>query len=1011
MKKILFLIAFVLSASLSAAQSRVVSGVVTDSKGAPIIGVSIVVKGTTIGITSDEAGAYKLNVPSAASTLVFSYLGYSTREVEVRDRTQIDVRLEEDAQHLEQVVVVGYGVTKKSDLTGSVETIKADKLTMGAATNAAQMLRGRIPGLYINSHNQDPGTTADVMLRGVGSLSGGTQPLVVVDGFPSNDMSVLNTINPNDIEQMDILKDASATAIYGSRGANGVIIVTTKSGQRGGKLHIDYGGKFSTQTLARKIDVMNSEEYIRYYYDLAHDADFSLSFPAGNDGNMYPYPLESIGKVADTDWQKELTKKIRLTHDHNLSLSGGTENLAYRVSLNYYDGQGVVSPYDYRRLNSAAKLNYKKNRFAFSVDLAYTKENTDNVKNDFINAIRFAPTVDKFGEDGKLSLFPIGNMDWYNNPFYNEYNTENISEQHSTRMFYTASYELLPGLKVEARVGYEHKSKESYVYENEKKSSLDYGGIWTDSYTNMNVDAMLTYIKSFGGKHNLNFMAATNYQEFRNRGASMDGNGFSSPLIKYYAMSAIADKLNRNIDSYWNDRVNQSVLARLSYDYDNRYYLTVNYRLDGASQFGDDNKWGHFPSVALAWRINNEKFFHSDYITNLKLKVGYGLSGNANVPSGRSQALISYVPVYMGDQVLNGVSWSGGYIPNPNLRWEGAETLNAGIEFSGKHFSLDLNAYRKYSYDLLIDRPVPVESGYNKITLNKGELVNYGIEAKVEGFFTFLNGNLSWTPSFWFAYNHNRVQNFDGSKIQTLDVWDDKTLYGYAGLLQEGYAMGAIFGYDYAGVWQQNEAAEAAVYGAKPGDPKFLDTKTSKADGTVTDGPDGVIDEADKRYLGSIHPAVTLGFGSTLRYKNWSLSFMLDGVVNKKVVNYNRLYLLNPSSVSYGNLSREALDRWTPDHPNTNIPSFTGGVDKNLVTSTFCVEDATFFRLSEVTLAYQYNFKNSKFMRGFRVYLTGTNLATMTNYSGLNPDVSGIDAIYNLQPIPRTYLLGVNLMF
>lgn len=1012
MNKLFLILLFETLAMEMFSQNCSIAGRILDVAGEPIIGANVVVKGKQGGTISDIDGKFALQVScNEKNILLVSFIGMVSKEVPVGKADFYEVVLKEDTQMLEQVVVVGYGTMKKSDLTGSVESVDANQLTMGTATNTSQMLQGRVPGLYISSHNQDPGATGDIMLRGVSSLSASSEPLIVLDGFPASDSSILNTINPNDIEQIDVLKDASATAIYGSRGANGVIIVTTKKGEKAEKLSVTFGTKLSMNVIGRKVDVLGSNEYIRFYYDLAHDPDFALNFPTGHNGNYYPYPLESLGKVANTDWQKELTKNQQITQDYNLSLSGGTNAVSYRVSLNYYDGNGIVGPYDYQRFNVLSKISYQKDKFGFNADFSYTKENKNAAKNSYVNALKFAPTVTRYDENGKLSAFPIASMSWYKNPFFLEDNVDKTDEGNSIRLLASVNYSPVKGVKLEGRVGYERKFNEAFSYENATSYSEDTGGIVTGNTMNLNLDAIATYVNSWK-KHNFNVMAATNYQTFRGRGLSASGKKFSSSIIRYYAMQSVSDKLKRDMSSYWNERVNQSFLSRISYDYANRYYLTINYRLDGASQFGKDSKWGHFPSVALAWRINNEEFYNDNsYINNLKLKLGYGLSGNANVPSGRSQGMLTYVPAFLGGDMNNGISWSGGYYPNPDLHWEGSRTLNLGIEMGGKHFGLDVNLYRKYSYDLLIDRPLPVETGYEKITLNKGELLNYGIEAKVNGYINFLGGKLYWNPSIWFAYNHNTLKKFDGSKVLTMAVWQDKEMLGYAGLMQEGDPMGSLFGYDYLGVWQQDEAAEAAVYGALPGDPKFLDRATKLPNGEIADGPDGVIDDADKRFLGKTFPSLTAGFSNTLQYKGWSLNIMFDGVFDREAVNYNRLYLLNPSVVKYGNLGTEVLERWTPDRPNTQIPSLTRTLDKNLATSTFCIEDASFIRLREVTLGYQHSLKGNSFIRGYKVYITGTNLLTISDYSGLNPDITGIDSEWNLQPIPRNFLLGINLNF
>lgn len=986
-------------------------GVVVDNAGEPLIGVTIRNETNHTGTMTDIDGKFVMSVQKG-NILAFSYIGYLAKKVKITDQTTLKIVMDEDAQKLDEVVVIGYGTAKKSDLTGAVESIKADKLTQGSATNAMQMLQGRVAGLYINSHNQDPGSTNTTLLRGVGSLSGNSEPLVVVDGLPLSDMGVLNTISPANIEQIDVLKDASATAIYGSRGANGVIIITTKSGNVG-KVTVDYGSKLSIEQVGRTVDMMNSEEYIRFYYDLAHDKDYGYGYPQGYEGNFYPYPLEAIGTVANTDWQKELTKKTPLTHEHNLSVSGGNEVLNYRVSGSYYDGNSIVSPYDYKRFNVDSKLSYHKGKISFMVNMAYTNEKTNKNKNSYQNAIHFAPTCGKFDEDGNLTKFPVASVNWYENPFLNEWDTENFSEASTTRLGGNISYEILPGLKVEGRAGFERRYYEEYYYQ-EKRYSRDQGKIAQSNNMNMNFDLLLTYANSFG-KNNINALAGINYQKFRNRGNEMSGEGFSSPQIKYYQMNNILEKNNREISSFWNDKALSSYIVRLNYSFDERYLITANFRVDGATQFAPKNKWGYFPSIAAAWRINQEKFYHCDFFHTMKLKLGYGLAGNANIPIGRSQALLAYVPVYTGGVTENGVTWNGGYFPNPDLKWEGVRTTNLGFELGSRYFWIEVNGYYKKSYDLLMDRSKPVETGYSKITLNKGELVNYGIEARIDGYFNFLGNDLRWTPSITVSYNYNEITKFDHDKVWTAEVWGvgkRNALMGYAGCNQEGYPVGALFGYKYLGVWQENERETAARYGAKPGEPKFLDHATSDGSGQKTaDGADGRIDDADRVYLGSSYPKVMATFNNTITYKDWSLSFMFDGVFDKKAVNYNRLALIDPTPVEYGNLSREALKRWTPDYPDTDIPSLTSPVDSKLAVSTFCIEDASFVRLREVTLSWQHDFPAKCFLKKIRVYLTGNNLATFTKYKGLNPDIWGVDNSWNLAPITRSYVLGFNLTF
>ena len=992
-------------------QESQVTGTVVDTNGEPLAGVNVTIDGTKSGVITDFDGNFVLPV-KAGDVLLLSYVGFVAKRITVKNEKKIHVTMTEDVQLLNEAVVIGYGTVKKTDLTGAVESFKADKLTLTSTTNAMQMLQGNVPGLYINSQNQDPGSSNTVLLRGVGSLSGSSEPLVVIDGLPISDMNILNTLSSSNIEQIDVLKDASATAIYGSRGANGVIIITTKSGQTG-KMSVDYGLKLSVETIGRTIDMMDSKEYIRFYYDLAHDKDFSYGYPEGYNGYYYPYPLEALETATDTDWQKELTKGTPLTQEHNLTLSGGNEQFKYRVSGNFFDGSSIVGPYNYKRYNFDNKLSYQKGKFSLLTNISYTLEDTNKNKNSYQNAIHFVPTTDKIdAETGELAKFPMAGMKWYENPFLNEYDTDNFSETSTTRLYGTATYELLPGLKVEGRVGFERRYYEEYFYQ-EKRFTRDQGSIKHSNNQNINVDILLHYAKKIG-KNDINAMAGTNYQTFRDRGNEMSGEGFSSSQIKYYQMNNILEKNNREISSFWEEKSLSSYMARLNYTYDDRYLATFNFRMDGATQFADNNKWGYFPSLALAWKMNHEKFFHSDYINNMKLKLGYGLAGNANIPTGRSQALLAYVPVYTGGVTENGITWNGGYFPNPDLKWEGAKTLNVGFEIGSRHFWIDLNSYYKTSFDLLIDRSKPVETGYSKVTLNKGELENYGVEARINGYINFMNNKLRWEPSITISYNHNEITDFDDDIVWNTEVWGtgDRGFMGYAGCNREGYPVGAIFAYEYLGVWQEDEKDEASKYGARPGEPKFLDRATSDDAGKLLkEGADGRIDDADRVYQGSSYPSIMTSLNNTITYGDWSLSVMIDGVFNKMAVNYNRFALIDPVTVKYGNLTTEALKRWTPDYTDTDIPSLTSPVDSKLAVSTFCVEDASFVRLREVSLSWKHAFKSDFFVKQMRIYLTGSNLCTITGYKGLNPDIWGVDNSWNLMPITRHYLLGINLSF
>lgn len=464
--------------------------------------------------------------------------------------------------------------------------------------------------------------------------------------------------------------------------------------------------------------------------------------------------------------------------------------------------------------------------------------------------------------------------------------------------------------------------------------------------------------------------------------------------------------------SSWYERTVMSGLGRINYDFKGRYLLTVNYRLDGATVFGDNNKWGHFPSFGLAYRIDQEDYFKNNvqFLSILKLRAGYGIAGNSNVPGFRTQNLLNFRPVHEGSGISNAIIWGSTYIPNPDLRWENTYTFSLGLEVGNPKFYAELNFYSTNHDDLILDRQVPTELGYTNITVNKGSMLNTGIEAKVDFFLSFFNNQLKWKPGVWFSYNHNEITDLDGDIILDKDIWIDRTNYGYAGIKQQGYPLNSIWGYDYVGVWQENEADEAATYNSVPGDPKFADINGVDENGEIVSGPDGKITEQDRTFLGDASPSFTGGFRSQLNFKDFELSFFFEGVFDKAVVNVNKATYTFPS-YQYGN-SKEtrALNRWTPSNPTNEVPSLTKNLTDKMVRSDWTIEDGSFIRLRDITLTYKL-YIDDRSIKNLRIFFSASNLFTITNYSGINPDVWATDAEYNLMPFARVYTLGFNASF
>jgi TonB-dependent starch-binding outer membrane protein SusC len=1012
MKKLL-LIQLVFLTMAVYSQQRIVTGTVKGSDDEPLPGVNILEQGTRNGTITDPDGLFSITLATSEPVLEVTYVGYISRRVAVGGQVQLNIRLDEDLVNLDEVVVVGYGTAKKSDLTGSVVSVKPGDLNVSGISNAAQMLQGRITGLYISSHNQNPGASPEFILRGASSFQHGEagQPLIVIDGFPMDNVSYINTINPSDIEQIDVLKDASATAIYGSRGANGVIIITTKQGNQQG-IQVDYSAKFYTQSVARTVEMMDAQQYARFYYDLAHDP--SLQLAGYGPENGYPHPFGTWDELTYTNWQKEVTNQGNVTQEHNLALSGVREGVRYRAAANYYNGNGMVAPSGYRRINTVGRLEYDYKKFSFNLDLNYTNEFRNLVQNSFENALGFSPSVPIYDQGGNLSLHAFEpNSTWFFNPLFASEGEEHFSENNITRISGGIEYEVIQGLRLSVKGGitanaYENfyqRFKPFYPSQKETEASLS-----SNSSRQVYSDAFLSYTKQLGD-HKLSVMAGGSFQSARNRGLWTSAMDFPYQNIGYYNIDA--GLLERQMGSNWYERRVVSGLGRLNYDFRGKYLLTVNYRLDGATVFGTDSKWGHFPSFGLAYRVDQEEFFSNSvsFLSITKIRAGYGLAGNANIPGFRTQNLIDFKPVFEGGGITNAITWASTYIANPELRWENTYTLNLGLEVGNPKFYTEINYYRTNHDDLILDRQVPMELGFTNTTVNRGGMLNTGIEAKLDLFLSFFNSELRWKPGVWFSYNKNEITDLDDDIILDKDIWIGRINYGFAGIKQKGYPLNAIWGFEYLGVWQEEEREEARKYNAVPGDPKFADINGAGPEGEIISGPDGKITEADRVFLGDANPKFTGGFSSQFNFKGFELSFFLEGVFDKTIVNVNKATFTYPSYIYGNNLYARALNRWTPSNPNNEIPSLTRNLKGEMVRSDWAIEDGSFVRLRDVTLTYKFYPENSEFIKNLHVFVSGSNLFTITRYSGINPDVWAVDINYNLIPFTRMFTIGFNASF
>ncbi|WP_205959807.1 SusC/RagA family TonB-linked outer membrane protein [Flammeovirga aprica] len=967
------------------AQERSVSGKVVDENGDPLPGVAVLVKGTTKGGTTNFDGEYKITLSEGETTLSVSYIGYKTQDIVVGNQSIIDFQMEVDAEQLDEVVVIGYGSVKKEDATGSIETVNANDFNQGAITSPQDLLNGKVAGVNITTTGGAPGAGSTIRIRGGSSLSASNDPLIVIDGVPIDSEGVagmqnpLNSVNPNDIETFTVLKDASATAIYGSRASNGVIIITTKKGSKG-KIKIDYTGNVSYAVPNGKIDVLGGSEYSALAKQL------------------YPNISDQVG-TASTDWQREVIKGAVST-DHNVSVAGtAADKLPYRVSVGYTNQNGILETSNLERFTGNISLTPKFFDDHLSVNLNLKGM---LVKNRFADngaigeAVSFDPT--RPVKDG--SPWDYGHFTWLDasgnpivlatqNPVARLEYTNNTSDVRRSIGNMQLDYKLhfFPDLKANLNVGYDYSwSDGSNIQQDSLKATFPDKGFRStfdqEKRTEL-LDFTLQYVKDIASiESKVDVMLGYSWQHFYRKGSDFATNGDGTiektPFTPYSTESYLV-----------------SFFGRLNYTFKDRYLLTVTVRNDGTSRFSPDTRWGLFPAFALAWNIKKESFLDtSDKVSTLKLRLGYGLTGQQNINQGDYPYLPLYTQstttadVQVGTNPDGSPIYSQTYRPNgydANIKWETTATYNAGIDFGflDDRFTGSLDGYIRYTSDLLNVTPVPAGSNLNnQVLANIGNLENRGFEfnfnAKVIN-----NSKLNWNVGFNLTYNQNKITKLQASDDPSYDGVYTGGIAGGTGLNIQvhsvGYPSNSFF------VLEQ-------VYdnSGKPIEGVFVDRN---GDGQITEG--------DRYRFQDPAADVFMGFNTNLAWKQWD--FSLNGRVRFNNYVYNNVNSVNGvldrvnQNGTWNNVTRDALE--TGFVTGTTLQKY----------SNYYVQNATFLRLDNLMLGY--NFKEvAQGAINLRVYTTVNNLAVFTNYKGLDPEVDGgIDN--NVYPRPTTFLLGVNLGF
>jgi len=999
-------------------QQRTITGTVTDnSDGSTLPGVAILAKGTTNGTVTDINGKYSLSVDESVKVLVFSFMGMRTEEREIGSLSMVNVRMENDNIGLDEVVVIGYGSVKRSDLTGAVSSVNMDNLKEMPATSFDKKLQGRVSGVQVTTLSGQPGGATSVKIRGGNSIMAGNEPLYVIDGVLMESQqnfswiggpaeNGLSSINPNDIESMEILKDASATAIYGARGANGVVIITTKKGQKG-KDKITFSAYVGMQQKASSVDVMNATQYAKLYDEAGYNADPEEYTP------LYPDP-ESLGK--GTDWQNEIFRKAPI-RNYQLSFSGGNEKTTYSVSGDYFSQEGIIVGSDFTRYSFRVSLDRQVNdKLKLGTSIGYNKTISNTVPTDtpggffpgVVNtALTFNPVLPVYDADGNYTLTDPNADAWLDNSVAVTRIVDAVSNINRVLGNIYLEYEFIKDLKFRTSLASDiyHQTQDMYTPRTVYSGSFNGGQArfaTTDLQTIL-AENTLSYNKKFGDIHQINAVVGFTFQNNKSRSFIDIATNFPNDVLGYYGIenaedfpSIYASNAESAIVSY---------LGRVNYNLKEKYLLTVTGRVDGSSRFGSNNRYAFFPSVALAWRLIQEDFIkESGVFSDLKLRISYGKSGNDRISD------YAYIRTIGGTTYFfNGGSPASGFAPqvpgNDNLKWETTNQFDVGMDmgFLDSRISLTTDYYYKKTVDLLYNSEIPYTTGYPVYLENIGSMKNSGVE------FSLRTANLvnafKWNTDFNISFNRNQILDLGG---KTLYVNNDtyKLKIGTWSVIQEGEQMGSFYGLEADGIWQLDQDAEAAIYGNEPGDFKYIDQNH-----------DGVIDANDRKIIGHALPKFFWGLNNTFSYGNLTLDVFIQGQHGNQILNSNRFELESGNGLS--NASTDMLNRWTPDNPSNEYARANRNADYLKMSDRY-LEDGSYVRIKLITLSY--NLPN-KWMSALKIdnarfYVTGENLLTFTKYTGFDPEVSrfGFDNTrmgydYGGYPSAKSYIIGVILNF
>ena len=999
-----FLLTLMMAGTLYA-QERVVSGTVTDATDFALPGVNVLVKGTTLGTITDMEGNYRIELEDAQVTLVFSYIGYITQEVLVGAETSINVVLQEDTRQLNEVIVTGYSYVKKRDVIGAITSVSAEDIKDLPVMSVDQALQGKAAGVQVTQSSGTPGGGITVRVRGNTSISASNRPLFIIDGVPVEDGALalrgfggqndnaLSTINPNDIESFQVLKDASAKAIYGSRAANGVVLITTKRGSQGARTTVTMDVQRGVIDLANKLDLLNSEELVELQREALTNAGENPD-EAGL--------IKGVTDAVNTDWIDEVTRQA-IMEQYQLSFSGGNEQTNFYTSFNYRGEEGVILNNQFIRFSGTLNLDHRvTDKLKFGNNLTISRTRNDRIKGDnfldgvYSGAVRSLPYYYPFDEDGRL-IGP-GNSAYAGFPNFNPVGQAVLPR------FETYALKVLVGVygEYEFNENFRARTKFSIDYNDVSEDQFEpsstaiggflasvggqgYGIFSTGAYITYINTNTLTYVQNFGD-HNVNATVGAEFLQRTERTNFVQGRLFPSDDFTYITSAGIVDAgssffISSGLNSYF---------AEARYDYKEKYFFGATTRYDGSSRFGENNRFGLFPSLSAGWRITNEPFFpQNSLMDDLKLRGSVGFTGNERIGD------FAYLGTF-ASTTYNGVTGTApANLENPELQWEVTREANIGVDISlfGGRLQTAVDVYQNLTSKLLFSEPIPLTTGFGSIQGNIGEVSNKGLEVA----FNSINfdGDFRWSTNLNFSLNRNEVV----SLADTLPLFRGYTASGAGStnIVRVGYPLGTFWGLNFLGV---DPATGDAIYEDVNGD--------------------GRISPDDGMVIGTAQPDVIGGITNNLGYKGFELSVFLQFSYGNEILNFSQTSLLNAGEDLNNNQVRKALERWQAPGDITEVPRYESGNTRNNWHSSRFLEDGSFLRVKNVSVAYNLPMKYAQRIKaqGIRIYGSATNLFTWTAYTGNDPEVNTLDGSTTAQgidlftlPQVKTMMVGVNVKF